>query len=139
MNMTEIDKNKIAKIAKHYNLALVLLFGSRARGDARARSDFDIAYSSITPMDLEKESRMAVEFHETLKTPNVDLVNLSNTGPLLLKKIVDESVVLYEIKQSIFNNLFLYATRIYRESEFLNTLRRDFVLNRINQYKKDVA
>lgn len=137
--MITVDKNKIADIAKRHNLALVVLFGSRARGDARIKSDFDIAYSSVSPMDLSEENSMAVELHAVFKSSNVDVVNLSNAGPLLLKKIVDESCVLYEAKESLFNGLYLYAMRIYRESEFLNKLRRDFVLNRINQYKKDVA
>ncbi len=126
-------------IAKKYNLALLVLFGSRARGDALEKSDFDVAYSSIAPMDLVEESEMAVELHEIFKTINVDMVNLSNANPLLMKKIVDEGVVLYEAKESLFNSLYLYAMRIYRESEFLNKVRREYVLSRINQHKKDAA
>lgn len=137
--MDEKQKKQMAGIAKRYNLALVILFGSRATGEAREKSDFDIAYSSITPIDFSEENRMATEFHSVFKTINVDLVNLSNSNPLLLKKIVDEGVPLYEAGESMFNSLYLYATRISRETEFLNKLRRDYVLYRINEYKKDAA
>jgi predicted nucleotidyltransferase len=139
MIITDEQEKQIAEVAKNHKLALLVLFGSRARKDARKNSDFDIAYSSISPMDLSEENQMAVELHSVFKTIKVDIVNLSNASPLLLKKIVDEAVVLYEVEESLFNNLYLYAQRIFRESAFLNKLRMDFVFNRINQYKKDVA
>ena len=136
--MIKVVKKKVAEIAKKHGLALVLLFGSQARQDARKDSDFDIAYSSIKPMDLSEENQMAIELHSVFKTINVDLVNLSNASPLLLKKIVEESFVLYEAKESLFNNLYLYAMRIARESKFLNELRHNYVISRVNQYKRDV-
>ena len=137
--MNEQDKKKIAEIAKRHGLALVVLFGSQARGDARKKSDFDIAYSSIAPMDLREENNMAIEFHSVCRTINVDLVNLRNAGPLLLREIVDEGVVLYEAKESLFNNLYLYAMRIFRDSAALNGLRREYVLHRADKFKKDAA
>lgn len=137
--MVDIDKEKIVEIAKCHNLALLVLFGSRARGDGRAKSDFDIAYSSVKPLELNEENRMAVELHSVFKTINVDIVNLRNASPLLLRQIVSEGMPLYESKESIFNALYLYAMRLYRESENLNKLRREYVLGRVDQFKKDVA
>lgn len=137
MGMVKMDKEKIAGIAKRHNLALLILFGSRARGDGRNKSDFDIAYSSIEPMELGEENQMAVEFHSVFKTLNVDIVNLRHAGPLLLKKIVDEGIPVYEARESLFNNLYLYATRIFRESKNLNDLRREYVLRQAEQFKKD--
>jgi len=137
--MDRVDKEKIAAIAKRHNLALVVLFGSRAREDGRAKSDFDIAYSSINPLELNEENRMVVEFHSVFKTINVDIVNLRNANPLLLIKITEDGIPLYEAKESLFNNLCLYAMRVYRESGRLNDLRRASVLGRVEQFKKDVA
>ena len=135
----KIDKEKIAEVAKKHGLALLVLFGSRARGDERQKSDFDVAYSSVKNLSLHEENQMAVELHEVLKTINVDLVNLHHTGPLLLKKITEEGIPLYEIRQSVFNQLYLYALRIFRESKNLNILRQEYVLHTINQFKKDVV
>lgn len=135
----KIDKEKIAEVAKKHGLALLVLFGSRARGDERQKSDFDVAYSSVKNLSLHEENQMAVELHEVLKTINVDLVNLHHTGPLLLKKITEEGIPLYEIRQSVFNQLYLYALRIFRESKNLNILRQVYVLHTINQFKKDVV
>lgn len=137
--MVEIDKKAIAEIAKKHGLALVVLFGSQARGDARPKSDFDIAYSSIKPLAFSEENQMAVELHEVCRTPDVDVVNLRNAGPLLLKKVVDEGLVLHEAKESLFNNLYLYAMRVYRESAALRRLRRDFIFHTADIFKKHVA
>ena len=133
--MVAMDKNKVADIAKKYGLALVVLFGSRPRGDARAKSDFDIAYSSLKPLAFMEENNMVIALHEVCKTSDVDIVNISNAGPLLLKQIVDEGVVLYEAKESLFNNLYLYAMNQYRESTSLNELRYRYVLLMADKFK----
>lgn len=137
--MTEEQKKGVADIAEKHGLALVVLFGSRARGDRHTKSDADVAYSSLSPLSFNEENTMAVAFHEVFKTIKVDVVNLHNAGPLLLKRIVEEGAVLYEARQSIFNSLYLYAVRIFRESKMLNTLRRAYVLHTTERYKKDVA
>lgn len=137
--MTATETRNIATIAKKHGLALVVLFGSRARGDAREKSDFDIAYSSIKPFSFDEENIMAGELHSALKTSDVDIVNLTTAGPFLLKKIVDEGIPLYEAKESLFNSLYLYAMRIYRDSTVLGELRRHYVLHLADKFKKDVA
>lgn len=43
--------NSIAKAAKHFGASKVVLFGSRARGDNRERSDTDIAVYGIDKSD----------------------------------------------------------------------------------------
>ena len=131
--------NTVNQLAKKYGLELVLLFGSRADGSQREKSDFDIAYSSLKPLAFMEENKMAIALHEVCKTSDVDIMNISNAGPLLLKQIVDEGVVLYEAKESIFNNLYLYAMNQYRESAVLNELRRSYVLLMANRFKMYAA
>ena len=43
MNLREDIRRQIISLAKEYNLERVILFGSRARGDNRERSDIDLA------------------------------------------------------------------------------------------------
>ena len=45
MNLRGDIKQSIIALAKHYDLSKVILFGSRARGDNRERSDIDLAIS----------------------------------------------------------------------------------------------
>ena len=140
MVITEQLKKEIAEIARKYNIALFVLFGSQARGDVHKKSDVDIAYSSREPLPLHEENKMAVALQQLFRTSHVDIVNLSAaTSPLLLKNITDEGMPLFEAKPSLFNELFLYALRVYREAKPLFALREEYLFQRINQYKRDLA
>ena len=44
-NLDERVESEIIELAKKYNIEKVILFGSRARGDNRERSDIDLAVS----------------------------------------------------------------------------------------------
>ena len=82
----------IRKLAIKYNIRKVLLFGSRARGDFKDRSDIDLA---VTGGDV-----IAFSFAVDEETPTLlmfDVVNLDgNVQQELLDSIGKESVVLYE-------------------------------------------
>jgi polymorphic toxin system nucleotidyltransferase-like protein len=53
--MSQISPDQFARIgARHSKLRLLLLFGSRARGDAQERSDWDLGYR---PMKVSTRTR----------------------------------------------------------------------------------
>ena len=84
--------NEIVKFAKVYSVEKVILFGSRARGDFKERSDIDLAVSGgdITGFTF------AVE-EETSTLLMFDVVNLDKeVQHELLVSIDKEGVVLYE-------------------------------------------
>lgn len=139
MVITEQIKKELVVLARSYGIALFVLFGSQARGDAHKKSDVDLAYSSLEPLSLQKESEMAVELHEIFRTTHVDIVNLSAAPPLLLKQITSGGVPLFEAKASLFEELYLYANKVYRESARLRELERDEVLRCIQQYKHELS
>lgn len=75
----------------------VLIFGSRARGDARERSDFDLAV--IAPgMKQSTWSRFALEVGEDIPTLcGVDLLLLNDTISRPMRaRIEEEGVIIYE-------------------------------------------
>ena len=55
MKLDKQQKQTLSKIAKKYNLALILLFGSQAKGLARKDSDVDIAIKTNNKIDLDQE------------------------------------------------------------------------------------
>ena len=51
-NIPERVLKDISAFAKKYSINKVILFGSRAKGTARERSDIDIAVSGVKEFDL---------------------------------------------------------------------------------------
>ena len=75
--------NQIAELCRKYKAKEVILYGSRAKGTARERSDIDIAVSGAENFDI------LVEKVEELPTLySIDLVNMDTCkNQLLLEDI----------------------------------------------------
>lgn len=83
---------QIRSIAQQYDLRRVILFGSRARGDFKERSDIDLAASggNISAFSL------AVD-EETDTLLKYDVVDLDRpVDPALLDNIRKDGIMLYE-------------------------------------------
>jgi uncharacterized protein len=71
------------------SLAAIYLFGSRARGDARADSDLDLAMLGARPLSPE----ILAETRETLEAKlgcDVDLVDLATASTMLAREILTD-------------------------------------------------
>jgi predicted nucleotidyltransferase len=81
-------------IGQHFTNARVWLFGSRARGDALRRSDFDLAFEPLDGFDAASLFAFedAVEHDPEIIYP-IDLVNLSEAGDLLRTRVEQEGVL----------------------------------------------
>lgn len=84
--------DEIIELAEKNQVEKVILFGSRARGDYKARSDIDLAFqggnSSCFILDVDEETSTLLEF---------DVIDLEK--PIqkeLLESINREGVLLYE-------------------------------------------
>lgn len=84
--------DSIRQLAVRFSIDKVLLFGSRARGDYRERSDIDLAVYG------EQASLYGMEVDETVPTLlKFDIVDMTApVQPELLESIRREGVVLYE-------------------------------------------
>jgi predicted nucleotidyltransferase len=77
----------------------IVLFGSRARGDATARSDIDLAIEAPDSTRRQwLELTLLVEEAQTLL--QIDLVRLEETSPALHAQILAEGETLYDRAQS---------------------------------------
>ena len=95
--MTEIFlkdsiRNEICELAREYEIEKVVLFGSRARGDAKERSDIDLAVSGGNT------AAFAADANERIRTLLLfDVVNLDEpVQEELLYSINREGVTVYE-------------------------------------------
>ncbi|MCC8169869.1 MAG: nucleotidyltransferase domain-containing protein [Oscillospiraceae bacterium] len=91
-NLPENVKSGIVEMAEKYGIQKVILFGSRARGDNRERSDIDLAVSGGSV------SEFALEIEDALDTLLMfDVVNLDeNINLRLSEEIERDGIVIYE-------------------------------------------
>lgn len=98
---------KIIDCAQNYpELKLLMLFGSRARSDAKEHSDWDFAFlatKDFDPTDLYVNVTLIVE------TDKVDLVNLSKSTALLRFRVTQDGIPLYESCTGEYEKFWLQA------------------------------
>lgn len=74
----------------------IILFGSRARGDARETSDFDLAFVIATEREKDWPRFVCHVQEEPFTLHKLDLVNWSEASESLREKILQEGITLYE-------------------------------------------
>jgi len=116
-------KEKTAKLAKKYDLDLLVLFGSQVSGRTHKKSDYDIGFISKHPKGLEEEIRMEFELSEDLRVGKIDLVNLKKASPLLMKSVTDNSILLYQREPTLYARFKIYALKLFIEARRLFDLR----------------
>lgn len=96
MNDIKTILDQIAQRAKCYDIDKIILFGSRARGDNKPKSDIDIAvYGSLTHREEAAYDDYVKDEIETLLKFDIVFVN-ENTSAELIKNIEKDGVVIYE-------------------------------------------
>ncbi|OGT22056.1 MAG: hypothetical protein A3C55_05390 [Gammaproteobacteria bacterium RIFCSPHIGHO2_02_FULL_42_13] len=94
-NIQALIQKIVATITKTSSVQKIILFGSRARGDAEERSDLDIAIMAPEISDREwLEICDRIEKTDTLLT--IDLVRYDTAGNKFQEKIKQEGIVIYE-------------------------------------------
>ena len=89
-------ENVLKKAIELLDVSKVVLYGSRARGDARENSDFDLAFKFP---NKDRWAQFSLEIQE--ESPSLyhyDLVDLQNINTALKEKILDEGIIIYDAK-----------------------------------------
>ncbi len=97
---------RLRGIATGHDLRLVVLYGSRARGDAHTGSDWDVGYLPGTDVD---HLSLLRDITEGLGTDAVDLADLSRASGLLRFRAASESVVVWEATPEAFHDFAVAA------------------------------
>ena len=137
-------KEKIKDFAEKNNLELIVLFGSRAKGNFREESDFDIAFLKKGKQklfsDLSEYTDFMSEFTEHLEFSfeKMDLVDLSQANILLRKEITENGKLLYG--NSIdYEDYKSFAYRDFIDARPLFDLESDLIHFKVNFLKKALA
>ena len=123
-------KPKIDNLAKKFNLSLVILYGSHARGKVHKESDIDIAVLGARPIPFEKLIDLNNEFAEIFKVKEIDVKSLHNTNFLFRYQVMYKGILLYG-KSYNYNSFKSYAFRDYYDSQDLLRLKEVFIKKRL--------
>jgi len=93
--LPESIQNYLQQVVKDLHPTQIILFGSRARGDHRPNSDFDIAVKGVTDSAQWAHAKAALE-EKNLTLYPIDLVILESLGNDYHLNIKAEGKVLYE-------------------------------------------
>ena len=111
-------------------LELLILFGSRARDDARPGADWDCGYLADEAADI---PALLAALVEALGDDRVDLVDLGRAGGLLRYRAARDGRLVHEASAGLFDRYRLDAARFWCENapvfevgydEVLESLRR---------------
>ena len=91
-------------------LELLLLFGSRARGDAGPASDCDFGYVATDALDV---AALLATIVEVVGSDRIDLVDLRRASGLLRYRAARDGRSLYEVRSGIADQFCLEAVRFW--------------------------
>ncbi len=103
-----------AVAARQRGLTLLVLFGSRARGDAAARADWDFGFLSANPVD---PLTVMAALAEVVGSERLDLVDLARASGLLRYRAARDGVLVYEARPGIFDRFRFEAARFWYDAE----------------------
>ena len=109
--MSAAEERKVTGVAREFpGLDLLLLFGSRARGDEYPESDWDFAYLAgpgFDPDDL--LARLVL----LLETDRIDLVDLRRANGLLRYRAAAEGRLLFASRPEAFDRFWFEAVSFW--------------------------
>lgn len=90
-----IEQMIVDTIIQHIRPKRIILFGSRARDEAQARSDYDIAIDDdeLTPAKL---ARIRADMETVPTLLSIDVVWMSRAAETLRRRILNEGKILNE-------------------------------------------
>lgn len=132
----KFSQSKIEKISKKYGLSLVLAFGSQVSGKTHRNSDLDIAVMLKKDIDNYRiYSSILFGISEIFPEKKIDLVIINHANPLLLKKILEKTILLYGSKKDLLL-LKIYSFKKYCDYQKYFDLEKKFVHNFIKTIKQ---
>ena len=94
-------------------LRLLILFGSRARGDARPGADWDYGYLADETIDVPV---LLAALVEALRNDRIDLADLRRAGGLLRYRAARDGRLVHEASAGLFYRYQMEAARFWCEN-----------------------
>ena len=122
------EADRIAGVAsRHAGLRALLLFGSRARGDAAPSADWDFAYLAETSFDA---AALLADLVRLLRTDRIDLVDLSAASGLLRFRAARDGMAMFG-DADVVERFRIEAASFWCDTEPILRAAYDAVLERL--------
>lgn len=132
------DINLLHALAKKYQLRLMVLFGSAARGTAHASSDLDIGILSKNKLSHTKRLSLWSDLSR-LFNQEVDLTVLNYPNPVLDFEIAKEGILLFESEEHSWENWKSFRVRHYWDTEKFREDLSQFISKRAEEMRHAFA
>ena len=130
----QIDNEKLQEIAKKFELVLIVLFGSYARGHANPESDVDIAVQTkLREHDWQWEFDLIKDLVFALDCGNLDIVFINSANPLLMFEIATDGIPLYEADEGKFQDFQIYAAKRHHDARKIYRLEQLYLEGNIEE------
>ncbi len=130
--------NQLAELASTYQLRLMVLFGSAARGKMHTESDLDLGVLPQKKLSHAKCISLWSELSR-LFAREVDLTILSHPDPVLGFEIAKEGILLYEAETDTWENWKSYHIRQYWDTEKFREDLSNFISKRAEEMRHAFA
>ncbi len=128
-----INKTRLDKIRKKYNLSLILLHGSQVDGKIHPKSDVDIAVVKNDDNQTLKLFEFIKDMSNALKSDRIDVSDLTHGDPLFLYSVAKKSRLISGLERD-YSALIKLAYFKYCDYLPFFKKEREFVIERINTY-----
>ena len=136
----ETDQAKLREVARRYDLDLIVLFGSYARGRERPDSDVDLAVHTTRrdygKRDREAEVTWEMELFDDLAgavpaPEGIDMVVLNRADSTLLFQVANYGLTLHESGPDQFHLFRSLASRRYYDDAKYRRWGREYLRRRL--------
>lgn len=126
------DKEKFNGICRKYNLSLVILHGSYAKGTATPKSDIDAGLLGDPGIIEEKYFDILRDF-SSIFGDKFDPVFLNGAESMITYHVAIDGVPLYEKNKGLFSSFKMSAIARYQDTKKFRLLEKEYVQSAIER------
>lgn len=119
-----------ARRGRYVGLQALVLFGSRARGDAHRQSDWDVGYLAAPGVD---PGTLLADVVRAVGSDEVDLVDLDRAGGQLRFRAARDGRVLFEVRPGVFARFWVDAVTFWCDAAPILQGGYEQVLSRLSR------
>jgi predicted nucleotidyltransferase len=131
----QVDTDVLDKFARENNIAMILLFGSRANGKHREDSDLDLGL--LFTDNGYNYKAIVRELMKIFPGVTLDIVVLNKSDPLLNFQVISNYEILYCPEREVFLQFYTETVKKYNDMQKIFKLADNYLENFIGGMKNE--